>query len=149
MIMFRAYADGKMWYPDTNWWWFFSGDTDYWSLNSEEFEESNIICDSLESENPHIMQYTNLKDRNSKKIYEGDILDRIFVNGDAYGPSPVILDEGSFSLDCGGYKPCLYEVDLSIADIIGNIYENPELVYKGGKNECRLLYRNSLISEMP
>lgn len=85
-----------------------------------------------------LMQYTGLKDKYGKCIYEGDIVKRI---GDAYTSefcAPVKWDDdiagftafkencvdenGQFEhKDVFDYKPIVIEV-------IGNIYQNPELL---------------------
>ena len=65
-----------------------------------------------------IMQYTGLKDRNGKEIYEGDIIDlgekNIAQVEWVESGFVLILPYGAFQLHSGG-------------EIIGNIYENPEL----------------------
>lgn len=80
-----------------------------------------------------LMQYTGLKDKNGKEIYEGDILNHHgkiwqvnFTNGwfqvDQIGntPSP---DGGEFPPDSD-----LLGNQYEVCEVIGNIYENKELL---------------------
>ena len=72
-------------------------------------------------------QYTGLKDKNGKEIYEFD-----YVIGQTYDKSveikgKVFYDQGAFSVwQNEGYQPPLYDV-IDI-EIIGNVFENPELL---------------------
>ena len=94
--------------------------------------------------NPSIfMQYTGLKDKNGKEIYEGDILD-YKTN---YEPYKCVIEWDDDLCSCG----CCYDEHHSVGfvgrvlpgskygysslaknyeamEIIGNIYENPELL---------------------
>ena len=87
----------------------------------------------------HLMQYTGLKDKNGKEIYEGDFLE------DEAGLWEVYFSDGMFLLDV---VRKISLVSLGIPDqksryslltfvkgceIIGNIYENLELL----KNETK------------
>lgn len=65
-------------------------------------------------------QFTGLKDKNEKDIYEGNIL-RLF-SGQIYKVFFHIEDD---TTDCSGYLFSSFG-----AEIIGNIYENPELLTK-------------------
>jgi len=73
--------------------------------------------------NNFLMQYTGLKDKNGVEIYEGDMChfknryDGEYTNAIVYYKNGFYLDDGLHGIwdaeDCG---------------VIGNIYENPELL---------------------
>lgn len=73
-----------------------------------------------------IMQFTGLKDKNEKEIYEGDLV--------RYKPNWVKTDWDPevVRYENHGFAPFLYddggEFDAEDTLVIGNIYENPELV---------------------
>lgn len=74
----------------------------------------------------HLMQYTGLKDRNGKEIYEGDIIkhDGGVEEVKWYGARQV-SDEYSRWIDIG----YLFDAsDIESIEVIGNVYENPELI---------------------
>lgn len=81
-----------------------------------------------------MMQYTGLKDKNGKEIYEGDII-QVYNNLTTteghkrwkWYISKVVFEDGMFNLkpDSVGTRDITYDVE-----IIGTIYENPELIKK-------------------
>jgi uncharacterized phage protein (TIGR01671 family) len=71
---------------------------------------------------PH-MQFTALHDKNGKEIYEGDVLK--FTDWDKW---PVDFQDGSFHLISRLSKVVLNSGKAVEGEVIGNIYENPELL---------------------
>jgi len=66
-----------------------------------------------------LLQYTGLKDKNGKEIYEGDIL---YGNEDEN--DTVVYEENKFILQPLGDDSIFWEK----SEVIGNIYENKELL---------------------
>ncbi|MDR4986176.1 YopX family protein [Bacillus cereus] len=83
-------------------------------------------------------QYTGLKDKNGKEIYEGDILAvgsedylmQVIWISESWGYE-VIKNETNRGYIVGHKSRgglCFY---IDLVDVFGNIYENPELLKKG------------------
>ena len=88
--------------------------------------------EELNRENHILMQYTGLKDKNGKEIYEGDIIrgERLHYYNYLKGLQEAIIEW----LHCGAWYPFANDDDgmpypeSEECEIIGNIYENPELI---------------------
>lgn len=84
----------------------------------------------LKLKNSEIMQYTGLKDKNGKEIYEGDIA-KVFQPFNVPTKAIVEFNDGCFELKgieltWRDYVKC-FVVNHAI-EIIGNIHEDPELL---------------------
>ena len=129
----------------------------------KEQKKITVIFDIFSGAIPNItkhdlMQYTGLKDKNGKEIYEGDIIligdtETEPITDDGRGPtndanhlSPVIFISGCFGVDILERGDCFNkkfysfdtvrdEVGETEFEIIGNIYENPELLSNNPKRE--------------
>jgi len=103
-----------------------------------------------------IMQYTGLKDKNGKEIFEGDILsfNGYMTADDSFGfePNGFIYDEDSKHVVVWNHQLACWELNFDEdehwkykrdtrglmvqgnCEIVGNIYENPELLNDSNLN---------------
>jgi len=100
----------------------------FWNGNTKEMHEQDETWDKfpLCGENECFMQFTGLKDKNGKEIYEGDVVRRWINSRGLMYPSMykknIITIE--FKNSSWNIKPRL----LDRIEIIGNVYSNPELL---------------------
>ena len=95
-----------------------------------------------------LMQYTGLKDKNNKEIYEGDIIYGVwypsFFHHIIY--ENAVVERGTFVIGEYSIKADTWIVNeknlqriplhsLSDIEVVGNIYENPELLSRKVKQE--------------
>lgn len=90
----------------------------------EYAKDSSYFQNALSGNYP-LMQFTGLKDKNGKEIYEGDIcINPIYVNKTvvAFG------DEKGMGFNYSFHYANSARSDKNEWEIIGNIHENPELL---------------------
>lgn len=103
------------------------------------FNGRKLICSELKYECHRVIpetvgQYTGLKDKNGKEIYDGDIViypdSNIFNHDEIVNRGYVDYDEESMSYYFTNRETVeMDEIDISTdVEVIGNIYENSELL---------------------
>lgn len=91
--------------------------------------EKGYMCSEVNSET--VGRYTGLTDKNSRKIFEGDIVKVSDSDRD-----DEVFDTGDISFKNGAWYLCgeiLYWLDDVISfefEVIGNLFDNPEMIAK-------------------
>lgn len=134
-IRFRAWDSSikKMRYFNEFWL-----DNEYQSLawkieKTSKTKDETSYCLDCEQEDLTLMQFTGLHDKNGKEIWEGDIVLTFDPAHAKPMPMKIVYDVSPY---CGFFKEsvdCLRKVMLTNdiycnTEVLGNIYENPELL---------------------
>jgi uncharacterized phage protein (TIGR01671 family) len=95
-------------------------------------ESGEYMCYNSKKKECEVMQYTGLKDKNGKEIYEGDIVKR--VNGVYDWPEIEVIEfyNGNIAKGCSPFIETgmsgWQSAEGDDCEVIGNIYENPNLI---------------------
>jgi len=104
-----------------------------WQIDWNDKGEIEYVNRNNDTSNFILMQYTGLKDKNGREIYEGDIVRGAGIKPKIYTVEWLDIYGGFAFLDDEKAIPAC-EVPVLFCEVIGNIYENPELI---NENETR------------
>lgn len=94
---------------------------------NDEHKYAGIANFPEEVEKENIMQFTGLKDKNGKDVYEGDIVNYNSC-GFIHRIGEVFYINGKYRCGIPGLNVQDLAEHIHLTEIIGNIYENPELL---------------------
>jgi len=98
-------------------------DKSYLLAGVMEFEQNEDEFGD-DGENVQFLQFIGIKDKNGKDIFEGDIIKTI---NDNWGV--VVRKDHAFEVTVSETQSSLYMAEwMAQSEVIGNIYENPELL---------------------
>jgi uncharacterized phage protein (TIGR01671 family) len=106
--------------------------SDEWEIKNV-FERLSIFFNhaALYCVDGQIQQFTGLLDKEGKEIYEGDIIHRYFSHDNQY---TYLVDynqeDCAYVLKKGNEESFMLYVPVKTFKVVGNIFENPELLEK-------------------
>jgi len=132
-IKLKAWDKKNKKWLDGNEWAFDPEKSNAWYL---EFGEMMDVIEDIV-----IIQYTGFKDKDGKEIWEGDIIKETFPRDksdpayDGYGDEGVVEWHENIGAWCWEYGDEWGKIDVQDVRVIGNIYENPELLKENNEKK--------------
>ena len=108
-----------------------NNETVYFDLKYFLENDDDKMPDGMQYVLKNIRQFTGLKDKNGVEIYQGDIVKGFKDGKEIEGITDVVVFESAmFQLKNTPSKliDFTYELSNKQCEVIGNIYENPELL---------------------
>ena len=103
----------------------------HWDDCTREFLiRTTMYSDYFDTEDMILMQYTGLKDKNGKEIYEGDILPFTMIDGKTENYY-IVFRDGEFEAINKKDTNFIWRSAWKESAVIGDIYNNPKLLEKG------------------
>lgn len=132
-IKFRFWCKGTSDNPNFN-------KPGWWDWNNYILQKYHSLSGIFEDEHFVPCQYTGLKDRNGKEIYEGDVVKTNKNHASIIGGQWIEYDKGVVTWLREGFNICQKEIGSNELhhyvvchccsaglEIIGNVFENPKL----------------------
>ncbi len=119
---------------DEHWFGFQNGKLAFFEAYEESATMDEPAYPACREANAVTMQHTGLRDKNGKEIFEGDVVnlwwEEMFFQGEVAGSVSWRESGACFDIDFASSSTPLAGLDLDYSqiEVIGNIYENPDLV---------------------
>ena len=115
---------------------FYKNEKEMFEVLKIDFELGIIWLDGVKnwhvySKDCELLQYTGLKDKNKKEIFEGDVVNYVYdtYKGEDNIKGEIVFFDGQYGIDAGDQLIGIRNVqDWEAIEVIGNIYSNPELL---------------------